>query len=79
VITGDLAKVAIAEKWAVEVPPNEKFDQQPDNLEATLRRYTVEHLVAMAKEKNVDLGDASKKADIVAALVKVLDVPAATA
>lgn len=77
VITGDLADVAVKEKWATEVPPNEKSDEPPkSNLQVELEGKKVDDLVAFAKEKGVDLGEASKKADIIAVLLKALDSPA---
>jgi hypothetical protein len=83
VINGDLAVVAVGQGWAVEVPPNEKSEEivEPvkSALQLELEGKTVDDLKALAKEKAIDLGHASKKADIVAALLKVLDVPAQTA
>lgn len=74
VITGDLARVAVENKWAKEVPPNTKpgvEDESP--LSRELRGKTVEELKAFAVEKSVDIGGATKKADIVEALVAALD------
>lgn len=80
VISGDLAAVAVREKWAEEVPPNEKSEVPAKSaMQLELEGKKVEDLVLLAKEKSIDLGDATKKADIIAALLKVLDVPAKAA
>ena len=81
VISGDLAKVAVDNKWADEVPPNEKSDTPApvkSALQLELEGKTVDQLKALAKEKTIDLGEASKKAEIVEVLVKALDKPADT-
>lgn len=79
VINGDLAKVAVGQGWAEEVPPNEKSDEPIKSaLQLDLEGKKVESLVLLAKEKAIDLGDATRKADIITALLKVLDVPAET-
>lgn len=59
-ITGDLAAVAVAQKWATEVAA----DEPATDLDA----MTVEELKSYAVEKGIDLGDATKKADIRAAI-----------
>lgn len=62
VITGDLAAVAVAEKWAE--PVEDQKPAEPINLDD----MTVDQLKAYAAEKGIDLGDATKKADIRAAI-----------
>ncbi len=52
-VTGDLAKVAVREKWATG---------------EDLGSLTVAELKELAAERSVDLGDSTKKADIIAAL-----------
>ena len=70
VITGDLAAVAVREKWAEEVgaetPAND--DGKPD-----LGGMTINQLKAFAEERKIDLGDASKKDDIRAAIELALE------
>jgi hypothetical protein len=74
VISGDLARVAVEQKVAKEVPPNEKSEQPPKSaLQLELEGKKVEELKALAVEKNVDLGEAARKADIVAVLLQALE------
>lgn len=72
-ISGELARVAVELKFAEEVAV------EPDIVETAmakeLNEKTVEQLKALAVEKTVDLGSASKKAEIVAALLAALDKP----
>lgn len=68
VIRGDLAKVAVENKWAKEVPPNEKPANDADEQPKLLADLTVEQLKSLATERSIDLGDATKKADIIAAI-----------
>ncbi|MBP1849689.1 hypothetical protein [Rhizobium halophytocola] len=62
-IVGDLARVAIDNGWA-ECIHAESVDQDGDGLDD----LTVAQLKVKAAETKVDLGDASKKADIIAVL-----------
>lgn len=66
VISGELAEVAVREKWAEEVgdEPSEKVD---------LSDMTVAELEAFAAEKGIDLDGATKKADIRAAIELALE------
>lgn len=75
ILTGDLAKVAIDNKWAKEVPPNTKpgVDEEESPLTKELKGRTVDELKAFAVEKKVELGDATKKAAIIAVLVGALE------
>lgn len=59
VITGSLAEVAIAEKWAE--PLEAKSEESPVDLD----QMKVDELKAHAADRNIDLGDATKKADII--------------
>lgn len=75
-ITGDLAAVAAREGWAdEEVLAPAKEEQPPSNAQAELEAQTVDELKALAKERGVDLGEATRKADIVAALVAAPTAP----
>jgi hypothetical protein len=60
-ITGDLAKVAVENGWATE-------EAAPAAPTIDLDAMTVEELKAYAVDKGIDLGDATKKADIRAAI-----------
>lgn len=77
VIRGDLARVAVVNKWAREVPPNTKSDSDEgeSDLMKELKGKTVEQLKALAAEKKIDLGAASKKAAILAVPVEGLEEP----
>lgn len=66
IVEGELARVAVANKWAVEIDMA-KAD------EPKLEDMTVKELEALATEKNIDFGGASKKADILAAIQAALD------
>lgn len=81
IISGDLAKVAIDNEWAKEVPPNTKAATEAEDSPLTqeLKGKTVDELRAYAAEKNVDLGAVKAKAAIVAVLVDALDKPEADA
>lgn len=63
IITGDLAQVAVDNKWAKEVG-DENEAAEPKALDD----MTAKELKAYAAEHNIDLGDASKKDDIRAAI-----------
>lgn len=64
-ITGDLARVAVREGWAeVKEVEDEDRREEGDGLDTK----TVKELTAIAAKRQVDLGSASKKADILAAL-----------
>lgn len=62
-ISGSLAAVAVANKWAEEVPPSGSTATKLD-----LAAMTVDALKALAAQNDIDLGDATKKADIIAAI-----------
>lgn len=62
-ISGELAVIAVREKWAAEVPPS---GSTAPKLE--LSAMTIEALKALAAQNDIDLGDATKKADIIAAI-----------
>lgn len=62
-ISGELAAVAVANKWAEEVPPSGSTSTKLD-----LAAMTVDALKALAAQNDIDLGDATKKADIIAAI-----------
>lgn len=63
IITGDLATVAVREKWAEPVGAEPPAEDGP-----SLDDMTVDQLKAFAEEHKIDLGDATKKADIRAAI-----------
>lgn len=58
-ITGDLAATAVKHKQATAVEPEE---------DSGLNTLTVPQLKELAAERGIDLGDATKKADIIAAI-----------
>lgn len=68
IIEGDLATVAVREKWAEEVAENELEQGKP-----SLDDMSVDDLMAYAEENNIELGDAKKKADIRAAIDLALE------
>ncbi len=68
IITGDLAAVAVRENWAEEVA-----SEMRDDNDAGLGGMTVNQLKAFAQEHSIDLGDASKKDDIRAAIELALE------
>ena len=65
IISGELANVAVREKWAEEVS-----DKQAAKADATedLHKKTVAELKEIAESRKIDLGDATKKDDIIAAI-----------
>lgn len=63
IITGDLAQVAVDNEWAKEVG-----DETEASPPKSLDDMTAKELKAYAAERNIDLGDASKKDDIRAAI-----------
>lgn len=63
IIIGDLAAVAVRDGNAEEVSEGEIADEAP-----ALDDMTVDQLKAFAADKQIDLGDATKKADIRAAI-----------
>lgn len=65
IVKGDLARVAVENEWAEEIEVTEPDDGAKTN---ELAKLTVPQLKALAAERNVDLGGAEKKAEIVAAL-----------
>jgi hypothetical protein len=69
VISGDLAAVAVSEKWAEEVGA----ETVADNGDPLAGLTTVAQLKAYAEEKGIDLGDATKKDDIRAAIHLALE------
>lgn len=66
VIEGELAAVAVREKWAEEIVI------APDGARS-LDDMSVNELTAFAEEKGIDLGDAKKKGDIRAAIDLALE------
>jgi len=48
--------------------PDDKPDDEPEADDGDLKKLTVDQLKGLAAERGVDLGDATKKADIIAAL-----------
>lgn len=70
VISGDLAQVAVREEWA-EVVEDDASPAAGD--QKTLDDMTVDELKAFAAEKEIDIGDATKKADIRAAIELALE------
>jgi hypothetical protein len=54
----------LAEEVGNDVPTGMPNDEDPDSYEA----MTVKALHALADERGIDLGDATKKADIIAAI-----------
>lgn len=69
IITGDLAAVAVREKWAEEAAS----EMPDDDNDPGLGGMTVNQLKAFAGEHSIDLGDASKKDDIRAAIELALE------
>lgn len=65
IISGELAKVAVREKWAEEISGKQaaKGDASDD-----LHKKTVAELKEIAEQRKIDLGDATKKDDIIAAI-----------
>lgn len=72
IIDGELAEVAVREKWAEEV----QAEQPTDEKEKKVEDMTVPELKALAEEKKIDLGTATKKDDILAIVQKALAAPA---
>jgi hypothetical protein len=68
IIDGDLAAVAVREKWADEL----KQEAESENPSA-LDDMTVAKLKAFAEEHEIDIGDATKKDDIRAAIDLALE------
>lgn len=64
IIAGELAEVAVREGWAVAHDENVAEGEDSADLDA----MTVDELKAFAAENGIDLGDATKKADIRAAI-----------
>lgn len=62
-IEGELAEVAVREKWADEVKEGEPAGKSLEDM-------TVAELKAHAEANGINLGDATKKADIVKAIAK---------
>jgi len=72
IIDGELAEVAVREKWAEEVQ-----DEQPaEAKEKKVEDMTVPELKALAEDKKIDLGAATKKGEILALVQKALAAPA---
>lgn len=64
VISGDLAQVAVREEWAEVV----EEDAPPADEQKTLDDMNLDELKAYAKERNIDLGGVTKKAEVRAAI-----------
>jgi hypothetical protein len=69
VIVGDLAAVAVREKWADEVGSESVVDDTDPLAGLT----TIAQLKVYADENGIDLGDATKKDDIRAAIHLALE------
>lgn len=70
-IEGDLATVAVDNGWAEEVSDGEGaagLDGEP-----SITNLTVAELKALAAERNIDLSGAVKKAEIVAAILAIME------
>jgi len=66
IISGDLAKVAVGEGWAEEVADD---DVEVDDREAPdFAEMNIGQLKAFAAERQIDLGAATRKAEIIAVL-----------
>jgi hypothetical protein len=69
-ITGDLARVAVEEKWATEIK-DKAAGQAPPAASPALKplgELSLDELKIFASEKKIDLGDATAPADIIAAI-----------
>lgn len=62
IITGELAEVALREKWAEPIEGPRQAPVDP------LDSMTIAELKTFATEKGIDLGEADKKAEIRAAI-----------
>lgn len=69
IISGELATVALREQWAEDFVEPVEVVAEPNPLDD----LTVEQLKAFAAEKSIDLGEATKKADIRAAIDKAIE------
>ena len=63
ILEGDLAEVAITEEWAEEFDPT-----QEDITDVAIEDMTLPQLKAFAEAEGIDLGDAKKKSDVLAAV-----------
>lgn len=70
IIGGDLAAVAVREGWADALPEEGTAIEQADD---GLDGMTAGQLKAFAAERGIDLGDATKKADIRATIDLALE------
>jgi len=72
IVEGELAAVAVREEWAVEeaedIDAAGSEDADADDGKPDLGKMTVDALTAFATENDIDLGGATKKADIIAAI-----------
>lgn len=73
IINGDLAAVAVREKWAEEAGDDPADDDGEGSTQPPLDTMTIAQLKAFADEKGIDIGDASKKDDIRAAIDLALE------
>jgi hypothetical protein len=64
VVTGDLARLAVEQKWAEELA----IEDAPKTGAVDIDGMTVDELKSYAKDHNIDLAGASKKDDIKAAI-----------
>jgi hypothetical protein len=62
-VSGDLAVVAVREKWATEVKENKQHTK-----EKAIDDMTTDELIAHAAANKIDLKGATKRADILAAI-----------
>ncbi len=63
-VAGDLAKVAVENKWAREV----RDSVAPTKKEKTVEEMTTDELMTHAAANKIDLKGATKRADIMAAI-----------
>ncbi|MGO6999009.1 hypothetical protein [Rhizobium leguminosarum] len=69
IISGDLAKVAIGEGWAEEAADDAVADNSPDM--PAFDDMNMGQLKAYAAERQIDLGTATRRAEIIAVLKAV--------
>ncbi|TPM92721.1 hypothetical protein [Mesorhizobium sp. B2-1-3A] len=67
VIEGDLARVAVDQKWA------EETDEEVSDDSVDFAEMTVDQLRAYAVDHDIDLGTATKKAAIISAIKKAAE------
>jgi hypothetical protein len=65
-ISGDLARVAVREKWATEIKDKGVVQEPP--APKPLKDMSIDELKAYAVEKKIALGDATTPPEIIAAI-----------